>query len=415
MQYPNPLNPSKGIPSEQICIPLKNLAIPCLLLLAACSKSIDQQSPPSTINSEKESCSFGFSEFNMIKRPTINMEVGKGKPGSGSGGGTGTTGGGGGTTTVLANVILLDFNGQYVANTMWNVNGPIPCAPANLTTDEAGLILQRVVTDFTPFNITVTTDEAVFNAANPSKRMRVVVTESWEWYGQVGGVSYLNSFTWGDNSPCFVFSSLLGYSVKKIAEACSHEAGHTLGLRHQSLYDANGVKLNDYNWGQGSGEIGWAPIMGASYNENLSLWHYGPNSLSATTMQDDVAKIAAVVGFVNDEYVNSTASATALSSSKTGLINNSSDVDFFSVNINTTKTLSLIPANVGPNNDGGNLDLVLKIYNSQGTLLSTINDPMILNAGVSLSAGSYYVSASTTDNQFTTRYGMLSKYTIGIN
>jgi len=132
-------------------------------------------------------------------------------------------------------------------------------------------------------------------------------------------------------------------------------------------------------------------------------------------MQDDVAKIAAVVGFVNDEYVNSTASATALSSSKTGLINNSSDVDFFSVNINTTKTLSLIPANVGPNNDGGNLDLVLKIYNSQGTLLSTINDPMILNAGVSLSAGSYYVSASTTDNQFTTRYGMLSKYTIGIN
>lgn len=354
----------------------------------------------------------------MVKRPTINMEVGKGKPGGGggNGGGTGTTGGGGGTTTpTLANVILLDFNGHYVANTMWNVNGPYTCAPANLTAEEAGPILQRVVTDFTPFNITVTTDEAVYNAANPSKRMRVVITESWEWYGQVGGVSYLNSFTWGSNTPCFVFSSLLDYNVKKIAEACSHEAGHTLGLRHQSLYDENGVKLNEYNWGQGSGEIGWAPIMGASYDENLSLWHYGPNSLSATTMQDDVAKIAAVVGFVNDEYVNSTASATALSSSKTGLINNNTDIDFFSVNINSTKTLSLIPANVGPNNDGGNLDLVLNIYNSQGTLLSTINDPLILNAGVSLSAGSYYVSASTTDNQYTTRYGMLSKYTIGIN
>lgn len=341
--------------------------------------------------------------------------MGKGKPGTGSGGGTGTTGGGGTTPPTLANVILLDFNGQYVANTMWNTNGAFTCAPANLTAEEAGLILQRVTTDYTPFNITVTTDEAVYNAANPSKRMRVVITESWEWYGQVGGVSYLNSFTWGSNTPCFVFSSLLGYSVKKIAEACSHEAGHTLGLRHQSLYDANGTKLNEYNWGQGSGEIGWAPIMGASYNENLSLWHNGPNSLSATTMQDDVATIAAVVGFVNDEYVNSTASATALSGSKTGLINSSNDIDFFSVNISSTKTLSLIPANVGPNNDGGNLDLVLKIYNSQGTLLSTINDPMILNAGVSLSAGSYYVSASTADNQFTTRYGMLSKYTIGIN
>ena len=351
----------------------------------------------------------------MVKRPTINSEVSKGKPGSGSGtGGTGTTGGGG-TTPTLANVILLDFNGEYVANTMWNVNGPISCAPANLNAEEAGLVLQRVITDYSPFNIIVTTDQTVYNAANPSKRMRVVITESWEWFGQAGGVSYLNSFTWGSNTPCFVFSSLLGYNVKMIAEACSHEAGHTLGLRHQSLYDQNGIKLDDYNWGQGSGEIGWAPIMGASYNENLSLWHYGPNSLSATTMQDDVAKIAAVVGLVSDEYANSSASATALSTSKTGLINTSTDVDFFSVNISSTKTLSLIPANVGPNNDGGNLDLVLKIYNSQGTLLSTINDPLILNAGVSLSAGSYYVSASTTDNQFTTRYGMLSQYTIGIN
>lgn len=382
-------------------------------MLAACSKSIDER-PPFTINNEKEACSFGLSEYNMIKRPTINMEVGKGKPVSG--GGTGTTGGGGTTPPpILANVILLDFDGQYVANTMWNVNGPIPCTPANLTAEEAGLILQRVATDYSPFNIIVTTDEAVYNAANPSKRMRVVITESWEWYGQVGGVSYINSFTWGSNTPCFVFSSLLGYDVKKIAEACSHEAGHTLGLRHQSLYDATGNKLNEYNWGNGSGEIGWAPIMGASYNENLSLWHYGPNSLSATTMQDDVAIIAAVVGLVSDEYPNSTTGATALSGSKTGLINTSTDIDFFSVNITSTKTVSLVPANVGPNNDGGDLDLVLRIYNSQGILLSTVNDPLILNAGVSLSAGSYYVSASTTDNQFTTRYGMLSKYTIGIN
>jgi hypothetical protein len=393
---------------------LKKLVIPCLLLLAACTKTIDQQqSSPS--NDEKETCSFGISEFNMAKRPEMNGQMNKGKPVGNTGTSvTGTTGGSV-TTITPANVILLDFDGQYVANTMWNVNGPIPCAPANLTAEEATLILQRVATDYSPFNITVTTDEAVYNAANPAKRMRVVITESWEWYGQAGGVSYINSFTWGDNTPCFVFSSLLGYNVKKIAEACSHEAGHTLGLRHQSLYDQNGVKLNEYNWGTGSGEIGWAPIMGASYNENLSLWHYGPNSLSATTMQDDVAKIASVVGLINDEYPNSATGATSLGTSKTGLINNSTDVDFFSLNINTTKTLSLIPANVGPNNDGGNLDLVLKIYNSQGILILSINDPMILNAGVNLSAGSYYISASTTDNQFTTRYGMLSKYTIGIN
>jgi len=348
----------------------------------------------------------------MTKRPSINNELGKGKPGSGTSG----TGGGGTTPTAppAANVIYLDFNGQYVANTMWNTNGPITCAPANLNGEEIDLIVQRVITDFAPFNITVTTDEAVYNSGNYAKRMRVIITESWEWFGQSGGVSYINSFTWANNTPCFVFSSLLGYDVKRIAEACSHEAGHTLGLRHQSVYDANGVKISDYNWGQGSGEIGWAPIMGASYNQNLSLWHYGPNSLSATSMQDDIAKIAAVVGFVIDEFPNTSSNSTALSTSKTGLINNSTDVDFFSININTSKTLSLVPANVGANNEGGNLDLILKIYNNQDVLISAINDPLILNAGISVAPGTYYVSASTTDNQFTTRYGMLSKYTISL-
>ena len=381
-------------------------------MLASCSKTFDKQHS-STSNTEKEACSFGISEFNMAKRPAINIEVGKGKPGSGTGG----TGGGGTSPTPppAANVIYLDFNGQYVSNTMWNTNGAITCAPANMSAEEIALIFQRIITDYAPFNITVTTDETVYNSGNPAKRMRMIITESWEWFGQAGGVSYVNSFTWGNNTPCFVFSSLLGYDVKRIAEACSHEAGHTLGLRHQSVYDESGIKISDYNWGQGSGEIGWAPIMGASYNQNLSLWHYGPNSLSATTMQDDVAKIAAVVGLISDEYSNTISNATALSTSKTGLINNSTDIDFFSINISTTKTLSLVPASVGANNDGGNLDLVLNIYNDQGALVSAINDPLILNAGITIAPGIYYVSASTADNQFTTRYGMLSKYTISIN
>ncbi len=397
---------------------MKNLLIPCLLLLASCSKHLNEQLPRPN-NSEEETCSFGISEFNMIKRPSINTEVGKGKPGGGGGNGGGSGGGNGGggviTTATSSSVIYLDFDGQYVANTMWNVNGPINAAPANLTPEEISLVFQRVVADFSPFNVIVTTDEAVYNAGNPAKRMRVVITDSWEWYGQAGGVSYLNSFTWGNNTPCFVFSSLLAYSVKKVAEACSHEAGHTLGLRHQSVYDENGIKLSEYNWGQGSGEIGWAPIMGAAYGLNLSLWHNGPNSISATTMQDDVAKIAAVVGFISDEYSNGTSSAAVLSSSKTGLINSSTDVDFFSINLQSTKTLSLVPVNVGPNNDGGNLDLSLNVYNSQGALVSTINDPMILNAGISLSPGLYYIAASTADNQYTTKYGMLSKYVISVN
>ena len=387
---------------------MKNLYILCALFLFSCQKSLDKiAQPPIVVNGEKETCSFNISEFNMSKRPPINYDAAKGR--------LTTKGGNGNTTTAAANVILLDFDGQSVSNTSWNATGTINCAPSNLTEAEQAIVFQRVATDFTAFNIVVTTDETVYNNANPLRRMRVIITESWEWFGQAGGVSFINSFTWGDNTPCFVFSSLLGYNVKKIAEASSHEVGHTLGLRHQSVYDANGAKTAEYNPGQGTGEIAWAPIMGVSYSRNLSLWHNGTSSSTYNTYQNDVSIIAAVVGLVNDDYSNSTSSAASLSTSLQGLVNNSSDVDFFSINISGSKNVSVIPQNVGINNEGGNLDLILKVYNSQGALLSTINDPNILSATTVLQPGSYFLSVNTADNSNALKYGMLSRYSINLN
>ncbi|RZL12666.1 MAG: hypothetical protein EOO89_19195 [Pedobacter sp.] len=131
-------------------------------------------------------------------------------------------------------------------------------------------IFNRVAEDYRPFNVNVTTDSTKYWSAPLYKRMRVVLTTSNAWYGNnAGGVAYSRSFTWGDNSPCFVFTALLGYDTKAVSEASSHEAGHTLGLRHQSSYDANCVKTAEYNGGRGSGETGWAPIMGVGYYKIL--------------------------------------------------------------------------------------------------------------------------------------------------
>ncbi len=390
---------------------MKYLYILSACFLFACSKKVDVPAFQSTNQSkidDKQICSFDITNFNMIKRPPINNETAKGRKNL-------TVTGGGGSTTTPSSVIMLDFDGKVVSGTSWNVSGDINCAPANLSDADITTIFQRVATDFIPFNVTITTDESVYNNANPSKRVRVIVTESWEWYGKAGGVAFLNSFTWGNNTPCFVFSSLLNYNIKSIAEACSHESGHTLGLRHQAAYDASGVKLSDYNWGNGSGEIGWAPIMGAAYNQNLSLWHNGPNSVSSTTIQNDFEVIAGVLGLVSDDYGNTNSSAKALSTSLQGIINNNSDVDVFSINTSTAKTISIVPQNVGAYNAGGNLDIVLKVYSSNGTLLTTINDPSTLSVSATLSAGSYYLAASTTDNPFATKYGMESKYTISLN
>jgi hypothetical protein len=422
------------------------VAVASLCMLAACSKHATNE--PTVVEDEAnhihldgvQSCKFGITSFNLSKRaPLTDPTANKGKPpkgshGGGNSGGGGTTdpgttdppttdpGTGGGTTpppppppTSYTGVILLDFDGAQVSGTGWNSTmSTINCTPSNLSGEAVQKIIDRVTNDYAPFNVLVTTDEAVYSATDPYKRMRVILTEYYEWFGTAGGVAFVGSFTFGNNTPCFVFTSLLSYNEKKIAEATSHEAGHTFGLYHQAVY--NGTTLvGNYNYGTGSGETGWAPIMGCGYNQNLTTWHNGPSSSGYNAYQDEVSMIAGVVGLRGDDHSNSTSSATALVSLATGFINSSSDVDFFSVSTSTTKTISVIPANVGTGNSGANLDLVLRIYNAQGALITTINDPSILSASTTLGAGQYYISVSTSGNQYASTYGMLDRYAIGLN
>ena len=380
---------------------MKNLLIIGLVFLAACTKTIDKPLLPIK-DGEKIRCDFGMEEFNLVKRPPVVQ------------GGMSPTGSVGARSLTDDGVVYLDFDGQLVTNTAWNYAGDINCSSANLTASEISAIVERVSNDYSPFNIVVTTSETVFNAAPANKKIRVIITESWEWYGLAGGTAIVNSFTWGNDTPCFIFSSLLNYSTKKIAEAVSHEAGHTLGLHHQAVYDANCVKISEYNDGQGSGETGWAPIMGVGYNKNLTLWHKGPNAESCTTIQDDAAQIAAIVGYKPDDYPNSSANAPNLTSSLDGMISDSSDIDFFAVSTNDYRKIYLTPFNVGINDAGANVDLIVRVYNSQGILISTTEKPDVLYVETSVAPGNYYISVGTTSNQFTTNFGMRGKYNISI-
>jgi len=390
---------------------MKKVAIAGLLFLAACSKldnteilaPVISENNSGTFQKKPEICTFGIREFNLSKRPFIQEPI------------TAARGGGGGnTSTTVSAVILLDFDGHLVSNTIWNYAGPITCSPANLTTTAINEIIQRISIDFSPFNIIITTNETLYNNAPFNKRMRVIITESWEWYGQAGGVAFVNSFTWGDNTPCFVFSSLLNYNKKNIAEAASHEAGHTLGLYHQSRYDANCVKLSEYHSGTGNGELSWAPIMGTGYYSNLTTWHNGPNPNGCNSLQNDLTIITSVIGTKDDDYGNTIRSAGSLTSQITGIINTNTDIDMFKVSFTSTKTVRLLPVSAGESNTGGNLDLVLKVYSSKGLLLYTINDVSSLGASIDLSAGTYYVTANTIENANSSTYGMLGAYNISL-
>ncbi len=324
-------------------------------------------------------------------------------------------------------VLLLDFDGHTVTGTSWNTNGPIVCEGANLSTEALTEIYNRIAEDYRPFNINVTTDETKYAAAPATRRMRALFTITSNWYGNnAGGCAMTGSFTWGDNTPCFIFTALLQSNVKNISEVGAHEPGHTLGLTHQAEYDANCNKLNSYNYGTGTGEIGWAPIMGVGYNRNTTTWFNGPTPTGCNNLQSDANIISGITngfGYRPDDAGESfqSASEQTFSSRKfvtEGLINNPADKDLFKLTLDIRQQVKLtaIPTNVGANNTGANLDIQIQIFNSAQTLVNTYNPPLTLSASMDtiLDAGTYYFSVDGVANEFTPDYGSLGAYTVSV-
>lgn len=321
-------------------------------------------------------------------------------------------------------VIFLDFDGHTVDGTSWNYNGPIVCGASGLTNDQIIEIFNRVAEDYRPFNINITTDSTKFLAAPVGKRMRVILTVSSSWYGSAGGVAFVGSFTWGDDSPCFVFSALLNYNTKYVAEAASHEAGHTLGMYHQAAYDVNCVKTSDYYSGVGSGEIGWAPIMGVGYYRNFTLWNNGPNSYGCANYQNDLAIITSTAngfGYRTDDHGGTFAAATQSTFTSdqftvSGVIEQNTDQDIikFIIPENGQFQLDAIPYNVGTGNSGSDLDLQLTLYDGTQTALNIYNPGTLLSSVIdtTLNSGTYYLKVEGKGNLYAPAYASLGSYSL---
>ena len=324
--------------------------------------------------------------------------------------------------------IFLDFDGHYVVGTLWNNGDPINCAPAAMSDLQITEAFYRVAEDYRPFDINITTDSTVFLAAPITKRIRIIITPTSGWAPGMGGVCFIGSFTWGDDTPGFVFSDRLGpNSPKMVGECCSHESGHAVGLDHQSKYDEMNCAypLQEYNSGTGAGETGWAPIMGSSYYKNFSNWNNGPTPYGCTVVQDNLETIATQNGFGyrTDDYSEVlNTSAFGLNASNfnvSGIITTNADKDAFKLVFtrNSNIHLTAIPFNVGSNYIGANLDIKMELFNSAGTLIRTFDPSASLSVTVDtvLLTGTYYLRLDGTGNTNVGEYGILGSYILSGN
>lgn len=291
------------------------------------------------------------------------------------------------------NVLKLDFDGEYVVNANWNGGNPINALPYDIT--EAGVVeaWEIISEDFRAFNINVTTSESIFQAAPKYSRMKCIFTPTTTAYPGSGGVAYIGSFQWNDDTPCWVFNG----GAKVGAETGSHELGHVMGLGH----DGRTSPSEEYYGGTAT----WAPIMGYSYYSEPGHWSKGEYA-NANNTQDDIAIIAnmpasstTTVGFRTDEAGSTNATSKLLVTNSSGVIDavqnvgiitSRTDVDVYrftttggTVNIAVSAT---IPAHA-------NLDVILSLKNSAGTTVASANPTTSMDATVSatLASGTYYL------------------------
>jgi PKD repeat protein len=273
-------------------------------------------------------------------------------------------------------------------------------------------IWNRVSEDFIPFDVDVTTEPPLADAllrttsGDTTYGTRVVITKTGTINCNCGGVAYVGVVSMLNNKayqPAWIFQQSLANNEKYIAEAISHEVGHTFGLIHDG--QKVGTSVNAYYMGHGSGAVGWAPIMGAGYYQNLTQWDRGVFP-GANNQQDDIAVLASSGIFSRtDDVGNTIVTASSLTDVGTaiaaniqtfGVVETSSDVDMYIVNT----AGGLINLTVSPANSGPNLDTKLTLYRSDGTVVTTNAPEASLSSTINMTvpAGKYFLAVTGSNH-----------------
>ena len=347
-----------------------------------------------------------------------------------------------------ARTIFLDVDGATVSGTLWNDEVGISAGArpawdpagdgAAFNADERAMVQEiwaRVAEDYAPFDVDVTTQdpgEDLLNRASGADQtygLHLLVGANDDAMeaacaGLCGGIAWLNTFadisSTGYYQTAWVFAGALLDDPMRIAEAASHEAGHTFGLEHDGL--SPDTDFATYYEGHGN----WAPIMGVGYYSAVTQWSDGSYP-DANNHQDDVAIIgAAAHAPVRADDALGTVEGAAGIPAGTAYISSRDDVDVYDLGVcEGAVTVTATPAPLGPN-----LDIALQMLTEDGTPFGAEADPpsgqigdggatvpVATGLAASMSdpavpAGTYFVSIRGAGADSYDDYGSLGAYTL---
>ena len=327
-------------------------------------------------------------------------------------------------------VIYLDFDGHIGIGEHYDPYdfemGPSIFSDPELT--EIQLTWQSVSEDFLPFQVDVTTEDPGVDAlrntggSDTEWGVRCVISDTYNY-----SWAYVGTFDSDVDQECMAttdeFNGVIDWMF--LADSISHEVGHTMGLHHDGYTLGGNLFVGgEYYLGHGSGATYWSPIMGWSAVYGVSQWDHGEYN-GTSNGQDDLGIITTQngFGFRVDDHGSTTGTAASiditLAAMGSGIIEENTDVDFFSFTLATDGTVNLA---VNPDSLAGNLDVLAHIHDASGTILHTANpiDQTYAWFDVFLVAGDYYLSVEGTGEGDPalpnptgyTDYGSLGFYTI---
>jgi uncharacterized repeat protein (TIGR01451 family) len=319
-------------------------------------------------------------------------------------------------------IIYLDFDG-YASAAETDLGYDIDGSPDSFGPVEIDVIQEvwaRVAEFYVTFDVDVTTEDPGTDAllddfvVGDTSGSRVLITNGPVSGNQLtticyqsttcAGLAWVSAF--GRLDPVAMVKSGpamgLGADARALALVAAHEAGHTLGLQHQSQP---------------------AGLMAAVMNAVLT---YRPiQQWSSTAQQDDVARIGNFLTLWPDDHGSSLAAATVVDASAIsgrGIISNQDDVDSFRFDVpSVAGPLTLTVAPVAANRS---LDIDATLLDASGTVVASSNPPATYVdddtasgrdasfSALTLSPGTYQLSIRGSDGTGYTAYGSIGSYTI---